>query len=272
MAQAKNIKYVPFLKWAGGKRWLVDNHVELVDIKCKRYIEPFLGSGAVFFKLAPKKAILADKNPELIDTFTAIRDDWQKVGEHLQVHQRHHNKAYYYRIRDQKPRSEAGKAAQFIYLNRTCWNGLYRVNLKGKFNVPKGTKSNVVLDTDSFESIAKLLKGAELVASDFEDVIDKAEYDDFVFVDPPYTVKHNNNAFLKYNEHLFSWADQKRLRDCIAAAYFRGARIVVTNAYHSSIRNLYKGIGRHEKLTRASVISGNSNGRGDFEEIVIRCL
>lgn len=250
---------------------MVEKHADLIDIECKRYIEPFLGGGAVFFKLAPRKAILADKNPQLIETYTAIRDDWQKVADHLRIHQRHHDKAYYYRTRDKKPRSTAGKAAQFIYLNRTCWNGLYRVNLKGKFNVPKGTKSNVVLDTDDFEQISRLLKRAKLISGDFEAILHKAGRGDFVFVDPPYTVKHNNNSFLKYNEHLFSWGDQVRLGEAVKAAHERGAKLVVTNANHWCIRNLYRGIGKKKVLERNSVISGNAHSRGTYEELAIVC-
>jgi DNA adenine methylase len=143
---------------------------------------------------------------------------------YLKVHAKRHSKKYYYYLRDEaKPTSLAGQAARFLYLNRTCWNGLDRVNLKGKFNVPKGTKSKVILDTDDFEAAAKALGAATLVCSDFATIVDMAEKGDLIYADPPYTVHHNMNGFIKYNEVLFSWEDQTRLRDCLLRASERGA-------------------------------------------------
>lgn len=169
-------------------------------------------------------------------------------------------------------RTPESRAAQFIYLNRTCWNGLYRVNLEGKFNVPIGTKQNVILETDDFEATSRLLVGAELVCGDFEKVISRAGENDFVFVDPPYTVKHNYNGFIKYNESIFSWDDQVRLRDSVKTASNRGAKVLVTNACHESIRDIYEDIGELIVLDRASVIAGKSTARGRYEEMVIKCF
>jgi len=185
MGVISNTIDIPFLKWAGGKRWLVDNYSELFNIRYNCYFEPFLGSGAVFFKLAPVKAILSDKNIELMETYKAIRDEYESVEKYLKRHARNHSKNYYYEIREQKPRSLAGKAARFIYLNRTCWNGLYRVNLKGKFNVPIGTKSSVILSTDNFKQISEKLINTELLIADFEEIINMAGKEDLVFIDPP---------------------------------------------------------------------------------------
>lgn len=262
---------VPFLKWAGGKRWLTSTYFELLQQPFQRYIEPFLGSGAVFFHLAPKRALLSDSNHELIETYQVIRDDWRRVIKELRKHKRNHSKQYYYSVRSMRPRCPATRAARFIYLNRTCWNGLYRVNLRGEFNVPIGTKTSVFLDTDDFESISKLLTKAELRTSDFEDVIDEAGPKDLVFVDPPYTVKHNHNGFIKYNEKLFSWSDQERLRDAVIRAISRDALVVVANANHRSIRELYRGLGEHKILTRSSVLAANSRYRGEYQELIVRC-
>ncbi len=262
----------PFLKWAGGKRWLVDKYEAITDIQFDRYIEPFLGSGAVFFRLAPEKAILADTNSQLIETYQAIRDDWKSVQDLLQKHHQSHCKEYYYLTRQQQPITLAERAAKFIYLNRTCWNGLYRVNLKGEFNVPIGTKTNVVLDTDDFEAVSVQLSGIELLNIDFETTLSYASTGDFVFVDPPYTVKHNNNGFVKYNESLFTWDDQVRLKHAVEEAVKRGAKVIVTNANHECIRDLYDGIGEQIILNRASVIAGSKEKRGRFEEIVIKCV
>ena len=263
---------LPFLKWAGGKRWLTEQHTALFDVEFDRFVEPFLGSGAVFFHLSPAKSLMSDSNPQLIEAYEAIRDDAGKVRSHLVRHQRNHCKDYYYRIRNSRPRSAFGRAAKLIYLNRTCWNGLYRVNLIVEFNVLIGTNTNVLLDTDDFDSIAVLLSRAELRACDFEDTLSDTGAGDFVFVDPPYTVKHNVNGFIKYNEGLFSWDDQVRLRSCVVAARERGAKVLVTNANHRSLRHLYKGVGKRLRIARLSVISGKQKGRGVFEEMVVKCF
>lgn len=262
---------MPFLKWAGGKRWLVEKHFHFFDIPHDRYIEPFLGSGAVFFKLQPTNSIIGDLNPELIATYLAIKEDWEKVLDALKEHSVRHSKDYYYKIRECDFAPSHEKAARFIYLNRTCWNGLYRVNLKGKFNVPKGTKDKVILGSDDFEAVSNILKRSEIVCGDFSAIIDLAENGDLVFVDPPYTVQHNNNGFIKYNEGLFSWNDQIRLRDSVREAVNRGARVLVTNANHECIHELYHNMGRHYVLDRASVISGVNKGRGRYQEMVIAC-
>jgi DNA adenine methylase len=157
----------PFLKWAGGKRWLSSNYPEIFPIKFDRYIEPFLGGGAIFFDLVPNCAVLSDVNSELILIHQAIRDDWQAVQSALNRHQRSHSKIYFYEERDRIRRKPHEKGAQFLYLNRTCWNGLYRVNLQGKFNVPKGTKTNVILPTDDFQSVSNALKKRHFIVGRF---------------------------------------------------------------------------------------------------------
>lgn len=260
----------PFLKWAGGKRWLVNSHPDLLNVNYNRYIEPFLGGGAVFFYIRPANAILADKNKDLIDTYIAIRDNAQEVAELLKIHQLYHSKEYYYHIRECYCTSLTEKAAKFLYLNRTCWNGLYRVNLKNQFNVPIGTKSKVVIEsTEEWERIANVLANARLTSVDFEETIDEAASGDFVFVDPPYTVKHNNNGFIKYNQHIFSWDDQVRLSKCILKAKKRGAKILLTNADHESIKELYCSDFLIKSVPRSSILSGNSKFRGQVSELLV---
>lgn len=261
---------VPFLKWAGGKRWLVPRIQKLAPENYKRFIEPFLGSGAAFFALESQSAILSDTNADLINCYVAIRDEWQAVEDLLEEHQASHEHDYYYWMRDQKFRGRAQRAAQFIYLNRTCWNGLYRVNLKGEFNVPIGTKSAVVMDDDDFEWTSALLGGCQLVCCDFETTIDRAGEGDFVFVDPPYTVRHNFNGFIKYNEKIFSWADQVRLKKALVRAVQRGAKVLLTNANHPSIVDLYKDFPRRSAVSRMSVLSGDAEYRSKVEELLIR--
>jgi DNA adenine methylase len=261
---------LPFLKWAGGKRWLASNSEFKVPPFHGRYIEPFLGSGSIFFSLQPRDAILSDLNAELIQTYESLRDEHEKVLRHLKAHARNHSKRYYYRTRDElKPRSPSAKAARFLYLNRTCWNGLYRVNLNGRFNVPKGTKSNVILETDDFASVSKALRSAKLLCGDFEAVINRARYGDFIYADPPYTVRHNMNGFIKYNEILFSWEDQQRLRSALLRASRRGAKFVLSNADHSSVRELYADLALMKTINRASIISGDRAARGTTTELLV---
>lgn len=261
--------HIPFLKWAGGKRWLISRKLEIFPRDFNTYIEPFLGSGAVFFHLNPENAILSDSNLNLIESYKSIQSDWNLVWQKLKAHHRSHCKDYYYQIRESHPTSLTGKAAKFIYLNRTCFNGIYRVNLKGKFNVPIGTKKNVTLPTDNFSAVSKLLKDKEIICSDFEDVIDRAKSGDLVFSDPPYTVKHKHNGFIKYNEKLFNWEDQVRLTHALERAVARGVKVVATNADHTSIEDLYKTKFKIERLLRENVIAASSQKRGQYPELIM---
>ena len=256
----------PFLKWAGGKRWLANTDQLPLPTSFTRYIEPFLGGGAIFFHLAPTRAILSDVNAELIHLYTVLRNSPRELMELMLHHHGEHSSTYYYDIRAQVPDGEIERAARTMYLNRTCWNGLYRVNLKGVFNVPIGTKSTVVFENDNFEEISRRLQSAEIVCCDFEPTIQRAGPGDFLFVDPPYTVQHNLNGFIKYNETLFGWEDQIRLRDAIAAAIDRGVAIVVTNADHESVRDLYEDICEYRSVKRASVLASESARRGQTTE------
>lgn len=260
----------PFLKWAGGKRWLVKRENQIAPPSYKRYIEPFLGGAAVFFSLPEIPYIISDLNPELVNCYNAIKADFREVEKHLRSHQRKHCDDYYYQVRKSQPRKECIKAARFLYLNRTCWNGLYRVNLQGKFNVPRGTKNKVLLDADNFENVAKRLSKGEILCQDFEKTLSLSGEGDFVFIDPPYTVNHNLNGFLKYNEKIFSWADQERLKEAIASAASRGTMITMTNADHDSIHKLYAGMCNIEKVERTSVIAGRASHRGVTSEILMQ--
>ncbi len=260
----------PFLKWAGGKRWFISNHSNLFPVKYKRYLEPFIGSGAVFFHLCPSYAVLSDTNSELIDTYSTLRASPENVWQILRRHQKEHSNTYYYKIRASKPRSPASRAARFIYLNRTCFNGLHRVNLRGEFNVPKGTKDSVIFPDDDFPAISAALQGVNMRVHDFAETISAAQQGDFVFVDPPYTVQHNNNNFIKYNEKLFTWADQERLSEELASACKRGSLVLLTNADNKCIRKLYSSsIWAQFRVNRQSVLASDMKRRGETTELVI---
>lgn len=260
----------PFLKWAGGKRWLSYRAADVFPSEFGTYYEPFFGSGAVFFSLRPRKAVISDANKRLMEMYASIKYNWRKVFDLLSEHHEKHSKEYYYLVRETNYRDSISRAAQLIYLNRTCWNGLYRVNAQGKFNVPKGTRDYVLTDDDNFPGASKLLRNAYLRSGDFEDAVFDAKRGDLVFFDPPYTVKHNNNGFIKYNEGLFSWDDQVRLRDCAVRLAKKGVRVVVSNADHESIKDLYDGIAELICAERPSVISGLSVGRARTTELIIR--
>ncbi len=265
------IQVRPFLKWAGGKRWFANRFKSLLKAHGQNYVEPFLGSGAVYFSVNPSNAIVSDINCELINTYIALRDNAAELVKILAQHQKRHSKEYYYHIRAiAKESSGLKRAANFIYLNRTCWNGLYRVNKNGMFNVPKGTKDTVVFPGEDFTAYSKYLKNAQIFCCDFEETIERANPGDLLFVDPPYTVKHNNNCFVKYNENLFNWKDQVRLRDALVKAQSRGCKIIATNAAHESIKELYAAFFKIEEVERQSVIAGSSTHRKVCSELLIR--
>jgi DNA adenine methylase len=259
----------PFLKWPGGKRWLVNQYDHLFPSKYNRYLEPFLGGGAVFFYLTPAKAILSDSNRELVNAYQCIKKYPDKIERRLASLQKAHSESAYYRIRGMQPKDALERAIRFLYLNRTCFNGIYRVNLKGNFNVPIGTKDLVEYPGDYLRNIANSLRGASIKTSDFEETIDKAKVGDFVFIDPPYTVMHNNNNFVKYNAKLFSWADQVRLASAIKRAARRGAAIMISNADHRSVRQLYADFGTHNSVERASILAADSLHRRKTTELLI---
>lgn len=253
---------LPFLKWAGGKRWLVQSGQLSIPSEYNRLVEPFLGGAAVFFALEPQAALLSDVNLDLIELYEVVRDFPAALERVMRWHQHKHSHDHYYQIRGRVYRDPVWRAARTLYLNRTCWNGLYRVNRQGEFNVPIGTKSLVISEDESFEEASKLLQKAQIFCQDFEETIDACGEGDFLFVDPPYTVKRNMNGFLKYNEVIFRWEDQVRLCAALVRAKGRGCTIVVTNADHDSVRQLYAGIFAYRPVQRQSVLSGSSAGRG----------
>lgn len=259
----------PFLKWAGGKRWLVQRYADFLPRRFNRYIEPFLGSGAIFFYLLPVRATLADSNAELVDTYRAIKKEPKKIHNRLKLFQELHCPDFYYRIRTTIPDDPIERAVRFIYLNRTCFNGLYRVNRQGIFNVPMGSKMVVEFAEGYLEGVSTALRGAVLCVSDFEATIDQATTGDFLYVDPPYTVMHNKNNFVKYNASLFSWDDQIRLASAIRRAASKGALIMLSNAHHKCVSVLYHEFGNHYPLERSSILASSSERRRKTTELLI---
>lgn len=265
----ENKSISPFLRWAGGKRWLLRKNVKITPDSYNTYLEPFLGSAAVFLSLPHTPFIISDLNKELINCYKTIRDNLPELSQSLRLHQKNHSPTYYYKIRGYEPSDQIENASRFIYLNQACFNGLYRVNQSGKFNVPIGSKINSI-DFDGLSHISHRIKQGLILDQDFDKTLAMAQTGDFVFVDPPYTVNHNSNGFVEYNEKIFSWQDQIRLCESIKSALDRGVMLTVTNADHESIHELYSGIGRLEKLERNSVIAGNPNYRKVTSEVIVR--
>lgn len=260
----------PFVKWPGGKRWLTARYPSLFNLtEGARYFEPFVGGAAVFAHLRPKKALLSDSVEELVSTYNAVRENPSRVQELLARHGERHSRHYYYMVRDSVPTDEAHVAARFLYLNRTCFNGMYRVNRMGKFNVPIGTRTNVLFPDDDFHAWSELLRSASVLVADYSTVLPGVQRGDFVFADPPYTVRHNMNGFRKYNESLFSWTDQIRLASLLVAAATRGANVVVTNANHPEVSSLYPASFKRRAIRRRSTIAASRDKRGVFEELIL---
>lgn len=262
-------KVAPFLRWAGGKRWLVQYLVDLLgELQFGTYHEPFLGGAAVFFGLdIPGRANLSDVNSDLIATYEQVRACPADVAALLK---QHHNRVdHYYKVRAHTPDDPTARAARFIYLNHTSFNGIYRVNLDGMYNVPFGNRDNPIIPTTAhLEAAARRLAQAELRVEDFETAIQRVKPRDLVFLDPPYTVAHNLNGFIKYNQRLFSFEDQRRLNTALSVIRDVGAFYVLTNAAHESISTLFTSTDRQLLLSRRNVIGGKNAKRGSATEFL----
>jgi len=258
----------PFLKWAGGKQWLVPVADALLPSSFTgRYFEPFLGAGALFFALSPARAILADSNAELITSYQALRDAPESVIELLKSYP--HDRTFFEALRDQRPKSGDAQAARLIYLNRTAFNGLYRVSRSGRFNVPFGNYANpTICNEERLRSAATTLQKASLSDTEFAGALDSAGSGDFAYLDPPYITGHTNNGFLKYNARLFSWSDQLKLAQQVKALSSQGVRVAVSNADHADVLALYRGLHCY-RVGRRSAIGGGVDYRGRVSELLL---
>jgi DNA adenine methylase len=256
---------MPFLKWAGGKRWLARRIASLIE-PGRRLVEPFVGGGAVFFMSAPDKALLADINPDLVATLRAVRNHPRRVIKTLL--ELRINSRTFHCIRRTRPIDDVDRAVRLIYLNRTAFNGLYRVNRRGEFNVPFGCKPGTRLcDAGGINEASDLLAKAEVQRQDFRITLAEVEPEDIVYVDPPYTVKHDNNGFRRYNEKIFSWDDQRELAGMLCKLARKGVRVIVSNAHHDTVKSMYPISIFHSLLmTRATCMAGDATRRGKCTE------
>ncbi|MEH2277245.1 MAG: DNA adenine methylase [Nostoc sp.] len=262
----------PFLKWAGGKSRLIQQYIPYFPKSYKNYYEPFLGGGAVFFYLQPSAAILTDINDELINTYCCVRDNVEELISILKEHKNRHNKDYYYSVRNNSGGTDIEKAARIIYLNKTCFNGLYRVNSQGKFNVPLGRYENPNICHENLLRIASIaLSHAEIKQADFTEVLNHAtSSDDFVFFDPPYDPINNTSYFTAYSPNSFSKKDQELLRDTCAELASRGVKVMVCNSDSEFIRKIYTNINFETyRIKAARSINSNIKNRGIIYELLI---
>lgn len=259
--------FQPFLKWPGGKRWAASDIIGFARPALKgTYYEPFLGGGAVYFSLQPNKAVLGDINGKLVDTYIAVRDHIDEVIRALRRLEVSEHE--YYRIRESKPIKLSRRAARFLYLNRTAFGGIYRENKQGQFNVPFGGGQRtpaILWETDLLRKASQLLSKAIIFQSDFEPLMDEAVKGDVIYCDPSYVVAHNNNGFLRYNERIFNWADQKRLSQAAHRAARRGVTVIVSNANDKSVHALYPRV-EEKVLCRFCAASARVEGRRRVEE------
>jgi len=263
-------KVIPFVNWAGGKTQLISQmspffpHSHEYD----GYIEPFVGGGVVFVTLGKKEAVLGDSNEELMNCYQVVRDNVQTLITLLSKHIP--DKQYYYRLRRQDPKGmdPVSRAARFIYLNKTCFNGVYRVNLKGRFNVPYGKREAKVYDEENLRRISLLLQNAILVAQSYEKTLEQARAGDFVYLDPPYHPLSKTSNFTKYTSKPFGEEDHARLAKEFDRLTELGCRVMLSNSDTTFIRELYANY--HTKILKARrYVNCNGNGRSAITELLV---
>lgn len=272
----------PFIKWAGGKRALLPELLRMMPKKFNNYFEPFIGGGALFFELTRlgilygKKAYLFDANAELINTYQTVQKHPKKLLKQLADFQSKHSKEFYYSVREMD--RDAGfkklpndvRAARFIYLNKTCFNGLWRVNSKGHHNVPIGSYKNpIIYDAELIMSASAALQNAEIMHADFAKVLEFADKGDFVYFDPPYYPLNATSSFTAYHENAFLDDEQKRLFEVFEKLAKKNVSVMHSNSDTEFIKELYKGYDI-EFVEVNRFINSKSSGRGKINEIIAR--
>lgn len=264
---------LPFLKWAGGKQRLLPRYKLYLppSASIRRYFEPFTGSAAVYFYWQPKPALLSDRSAHLMDLYRTVQADVEGVIRALEPHR---NEAdYYYAIRAQNPAdlTAVARAARLIYLNKTCYNGLYRENSKGAFNVPFGRYKNPkICDKERLRAAAHALQGVKLCAADFADILAKAGKGDFVYLDPPYAPLSATSSFTSYNRYGFDNGDQCRLAQTVHDLSTRGCKVMLSNSSAPLIYELYDGRGYHLiPIPARRNINSKADRRGPITELLI---
>ena len=273
------IKAKPFVKWVGGKRQLIAQFREKQFLlpsqfnqTTNTYYEPFVGGGAVFFEVLPERAVLSDMNAELVTTYNVIKSDVEKLIRSLKEHI--HEKDYFLELRakDISKLSSIEVASRFIYLNRTGFNGLYRVNKSGQFNVPFGSyKSPVICDEDNLRAVSKTLKNVNILHQDYKHVLKTAQSGDFIYFDPPYFPVSKTASFTSYTAGSFLEKEQIELRDTFVELHKRGCFVMLSNSDTPFINELYADISGAtiHKVSAGRAINSKGSGRGKITELVV---
>ena len=261
----------PVLKWAGGKRQLQQQILERLPERIETYFEPFVGGGAVFFALASQgrfqRAVLGDRNPDLVAVYQALVEDVAGVIKALRKFR--YAEDEYYRVREQRPRSLVGRAARLIYLNKTGYNGLYRVNRSGQFNVPFGRhKSPLICDEDNLKAAASALAKAEVVSDDFEALCQRARPGDAVYLDPPYLPVSKTSNFAAYDPLPFGVEEHRRLAEVFGRLARAGVEAVLSNSYTQQTVELF-GAFEYTRVPVKRPINSKGNLRGPVDEMLV---
>jgi DNA adenine methylase len=264
----------PFLKWAGGKRQLISQMYKYFPKNFNKYIEPFIGGGAAYFYLKPKLSILIDINEELINCYKVIKNNVEELIELLKTHK--NEKGYYYRIRELDRDDEKfakltniEKASRMIYMNRCCYNGLYRVNSKGQFNVPFGKYKNPnFCDEENLLAVNKVLENVKIIHGSFEISLDYAEKGDFIYFDPPYYPISKTSSFTSYTKENFGEDSQKKLLHIFKKLDEIDCNLMLSNSYNEYINDLYKDY-KIITLDARRAINSNAAKRGNIKVLLI---
>lgn len=274
-----NVTLVPFVKWVGGKRQIIEKYLKDYIPSFNRYIEPFVGGGAVFLYLKPSVAIINDSNESLMHSYKSIKDEPLKLMNSLDRLSKKHSEEFYYSLRNKKFRKYDSIASQLIYLNKTCFNGIYRVNAKGEFNVPlnKGTLNKKInlYDYKNICALSTYFNSAniEFYSKDYLDILSKAEKGDFIFCDPPYDYEINQKGFAEYTKSGFNQENQKQLAQALLDLDKKGIKWLLTNHDTKLIRELYYTIDNHIKIveitTNRFINSDPTKRIGTGKEVMI---
>ena len=283
----KEEKAKPFVKWVGGKRQLLKQFKKLelyppeeigFDSSKNTYFEPFVGGGAVFLDTLPEKAILSDMNEELVITYNVIKTDLKKLIFKLKIHKKNNSKEYFLKIRSQKINklSDVSIAARFIYLNRTCFNGMYRVNKSGGFNVPYGKYDNpLIVDEDNLKKISNSLQKVKILHQDYKKTVEKAKKGDFIYFDPPYAPLNPTSSFTAYTKDGFGEQQQIELRDTFYKLHKKGCFVMLSNSNSEFINKIYGELENKDKKIKITEVDANrminskASGRGKIKEVLV---
>lgn len=272
--QVQEVVASPIVKWVGGKTKLLPDLLARMPERFGRYYEPFAGGAALFFRLAPKRAVLADSNPDLIGLYTAVANDVNAVIRRLQAHRDEHDEAHYYEMRTRwndrdQQWSTPERAAAFIYLNKTCFNGLWRVNRSGAFNVPIGRYTDPpICVPEALRAAQQVLARAEIRRADYRTAVKDAKPGDFLYFDPPYDPVTTTANFTSYTANAFGPDEQRALADTARELVARGCYVMLSNSDTPFMRSIYKGF-RVERVKCARAINSNAAKRGEVDELII---